>query len=153
MIKPGELIPQEDKVSSQKDRTFGLWFNGSLHHQMIAECETIVKTNWTDVVFHDKQAIQKMPPGGVAIWVVHENGTYLCPMYESAKKGRYEIPLIFYVMCRFRIQHFMAKRSELADDSFNDPKYYVIRKGSFGSTGSIDPITFDDLCDFLKKIN
>jgi hypothetical protein len=123
---------------------------GNLHKQMVAEAECIVKYNWSDVVYADREKLKKMPDGGVAVWCIYEMGSYLCPMYQSLnpKPDQILLPLICHVFCRF----YPIQSDRLSEEIAKTARYYLIRKSGRGLDGSIEPFHLADLRSFVQLI-
>ena len=144
--KEAKLLGGEKFFQYKDRRSFNR--KGNLHRLMVAEAESVVRYNWSDVVYSDKEDLKKMPNGGVAVWCIYEMGSYFCPLYQpvSPRPTKIRLPLICHVICRF----YPLQADALSRSIAKTARYYIIRKSGPGLNGSLEPIHLVDLRNFIQ---
>lgn len=116
----------------------------TLHDQMLALAEDRVKSNWLDVAIHDKNKLFAIPVNHWCLWIAHEYGSCLAPMYcDSAGECGPDIaPVIYHLLTIAQQPKSFGKMA--ASIIENEYDFYFVRK-TFGAYGEIVKTTISEV--------
>lgn len=126
----------------------------SLHEQMVYEVEDFVERNWGDIAIHDRRKLEAAEPNTAFAWIVSKFGSYLTPLFcDYSDQEEWEedpfspIEILFF---RWLKQQPFEKSSDyLKSYAPKNSKCFIIVKGNDDYDGTINPVGYRELMDFV----
>ena len=94
----------------------------TLHDKMLALAEDRVKSNWLDVAIHDKNKLFAIPVNHWCLWIAHENGSCLAPMYcdSTGECGPDIAPVIYHLLTIYFVRKTFGAYGEIAKTTISE---------------------------------